>query len=246
MLNQLCEVQMMNATSNICKVNLVIKGDNTTMDFMAELLKKGLAVESTTASNHTPPRAGRSPPANLAIRFPNQEVADIQIRDGSSPSSSVKVLPKLPLPSGEFQAVVVFVNHPGSFYIHIASTDNAHVITKLGADLNSYYSQPNRESCKPKTGELCAAQFSQDNGWYRAVAVKQVSDSVAKVMFVDFGNEEKIGCNAIRKLSEEFIKVPVLALHCSLAGAQPSGDQGGQWSSEVTKYMMSKVIIGEE
>ncbi|XP_072027405.1 uncharacterized protein [Amphiura filiformis] len=252
-LEQLCQVEVIDNTGDICQVNLIVTGDNITIDVQADLIKSTMATEaSTTAANQSP--TGRRTP-DLAIKFPDQEVAAVthqaETRDGSSASSSKPSertisLPKLPLPSSEFQAVVVFVNHPGSFFIHIANEENAHAITKLGSDLNSYYSQPDRQSIMPKEGGLCAAQFSQDNGWYRAKVVGAASHNSAKVLFVDFGNEEVVNHTAIKKLSEEFHKIPVMAQHCCLGNVQPRADQGGQWSSSsaAATYMRRQVTNG--
>ena len=233
---------MIDNGNNTCEVKLRIDEGTSSLDVNAELITHGYAVELTPATtNRNSPTMDRSAQQalvrGLAIAFPGQGVS-------GSEGKSRQDLPKLPLPMEDFRAVVVIVNDPGSFYIQVASKENAEVITNLGTNLNAYYSQEGLKGYRPSIGELCAAQFSQDHGWYRARAIEETSsDGVIKVLFVDFGNEETVHTNVVRELSLEFRKIPIMAQHCSLAGVLPSLDQGGKWSSEVIEFVKSKVIL---
>jgi staphylococcal nuclease domain-containing protein 1 len=55
----------------------------------------------------------------------------------------------------------------------------------------------------PKVGELVAAKFSADNEWYRGKVRSNDRDAKkAEVLFVDYGNSEKVSWSDLRALSQ--------------------------------------------
>ena len=61
----------------------------------------------------------------------------------------------------------------------------------------------------PETGELCAAQFSADNGWYRARVNRIQLDSTFDLTYMDFGNGEERLAVHLRKLAPQFATLPL-------------------------------------
>lgn len=80
----------------------------------------------------------------------------------------------------------------------------------------------------PKTGEFVSAKFSADGEWYRArVRANDRTAKQAEVMFVDYGNSEKIPWSNLRPLEQSqfgISKLKAQALDASLSFVQlPTG-----------------------
>lgn len=61
------------------------------------------------------------------------------------------------------------------------------LMAKLRQDFQ--VSPPITGAYTPKRGDLCAAQFSEDNEWYRA-KIERVAGSNVSILYVDYGNKE--------------------------------------------------------
>jgi staphylococcal nuclease domain-containing protein 1 len=60
-------------------------------------------------------------------------------------------------------------------------------------------------SIPPKVGDLVSAKFSEDNTWYRARVRRNDKDtSSSEIVYVDFGNEEKVQWKELRPLPPQF------------------------------------------
>ncbi len=68
-------------------------------------------------------------------------------------------------------------------------------------------------------GEPIIANFSKDGGWYRALILEIKNESNAVVKFIDYGNFECTSINLMKKIPEAFLKLPALAIQCSLYDA---------------------------
>ena len=57
----------------------------------------------------------------------------------------------------------------------------------------------------PKAGDLVSAKFSEDNSWYRARIRRNDRDAkTSEVIYVDYGNQEKVSWKDIRALPSQF------------------------------------------
>ena len=60
-------------------------------------------------------------------------------------------------------------------------------------------------SSPPKVGDLVSAKFSADQSWYRARVRRNDKDAQAsEVVYVDYGNQEKVGWKELRALPQQF------------------------------------------
>ena len=64
-------------------------------------------------------------------------------------------------------------------------------------------------------GLFCVAQYVEDRQWYRA-RITSVDSSIVHVLFVDYGNTEKVDSKDVRSLPAELADLPAQALCCSL------------------------------
>ncbi|RKP40139.1 hypothetical protein BJ085DRAFT_24850 [Dimargaris cristalligena] len=69
---------------------------------------------------------------------------------------------------------------------------------------------------QPKVGDICCAQFTIDNQWYRA-RIDQIQNNVAQVFYIDYGNSEALPFNRLRPLPAAFAKLSAQAHVASLA-----------------------------
>ncbi|KAM4633735.1 tudor domain-containing protein 15 [Polymixia lowei] len=72
-------------------------------------------------------------------------------------------------------------------------------------------------------GTLCCAMYEKDMNFYRAV-VTDTLEHGAQVLFIDFGNTEKVPHMLIKKIPERFASKPAFALSCALVNVIPVDD----------------------
>ena len=137
-----------------------------------------------------------------------------------------------------------FVSHlesPTSFWLQLASCEEE--LESLTERLAAVYGNSNELQKlvfpDPRPGQACCTQFSEDRQWYRSV-VEAVSSEGVKVHFVDYGNGETVTGDRIRLLKQEFLEIPVQAVHCLLAQTTPPS--GSDWSDESITCFSSLVL----
>ncbi|KAL9908465.1 LOW QUALITY PROTEIN: staphylococcal nuclease domain-containing protein 1-like [Glossina fuscipes fuscipes] len=91
------------------------------------------------------------------------------------------------------------------------------LMAKLHADFQT--NPPIVGTYTPKRGDLCAAQFSADNQWYRA-KIERVQGNNATVLYVDYGNREVVPFNRLAGLPSAFSSEKPFATEYALALVQ--------------------------
>lgn len=57
-------------------------------------------------------------------------------------------------------------------------------------------------------GMPCAAQYTVDKRWYRAKIIALPGNRMVEVFYVDYGNQELMAWDQIRKLKPRFLRIP--------------------------------------
>ncbi|XP_039602170.1 RING finger protein 17 [Polypterus senegalus] len=130
----------------------------------------------------------------------------------------------------KFNAVVSYVFTPSDFHIQLINwAENAEFLN-LSSKLQDYYSktEDNLKICYPYLHQACAAFF--EDIWYRAKVTGTFEDGTAEVKFVDFGRTSILSVNELLILKNEFLELPEMAIHCSLAHIKPL--KNCEWSKE--------------
>jgi len=70
----------------------------------------------------------------------------------------------------------------------------------------------------PAVGTPCAAKFSEDGEWYRAVVESVNADGGVVVRFVDYGNMEVCQQYDVKELESYFLTAPVQCVTCVFYG----------------------------
>lgn len=156
----------------------------------------------------------------------------LAIHGTSKPASAVKpysALGKANLTENE-KVYITAVESPGCFFCQISGTEEK--LNALMSEISAVYDSLSNEELVVNSinvGDVCCAQFSDDNQWYRAV-VEDNTDSALTVRFLDYGNAETLPISRTKILKDTFFSEPPLAIKCSLVGVQPSA--GEAWPSE--------------
>lgn len=143
----------------------------------------------------------------------------------SSPAESspeLKLFSSLskPQPAENEKVYVTAVESPLCFYCQISGSEDK--LAALMSEMSAMYdsiSDHNLEVASASIGDICCAQFSVDNQWYRAVVEGNCADNLT-VRFIDYGNTEILPLRRIKVLADAFFKEPPLALKCTLHGTQ--------------------------
>lgn len=123
----------------------------------------------------------------------------------------------------EIKAVyLIQVNSPDDFFLQTAEATQQ--LSDISDKLSKADSFAQFEESTVVNGQILAAQFEEDDAWYRAKVIDQ-SETEIKVLLIDYGNTAKVA--KIKHLPEELWSIPPLAMHCSL---QKPGNN--EWSQK--------------
>ncbi|XP_035676031.1 uncharacterized protein LOC118415482 [Branchiostoma floridae] len=165
-----------------------------------------------------------------------------------------------------FDVVVSDIDNPSHFWIQPAG-DQLNLLTE---QLSLFYERstlPPGLPYTPEVGMFCAACFTQDNTWYRGLitavhnvegtgiaellspsashssgpAVFQTPQTDVDILYVDYGNRERLSMSRVKKLHEQFTYLPCQALCCGLAKVMPV-DDSGSWTSQQTVWFARQVL----
>ena len=137
-----------------------------------------------------------------------------------------------------------FVSHfetPSSFWVQLASNEGEleTLTERIAAVYGDAVELEKLALPDPKPGQVCCAQFSDDKQWYRSI-VDVVDSCGVTVHFVDYGNGETVTTNRVRLLRQEFLDIPVQAVHCSLMEIGPPS--GTMWRDESIACFAGSVL----
>ncbi|XP_066063213.1 tudor domain-containing protein 1-like isoform X1 [Chamaea fasciata] len=160
-----------------------------------------------------------------AKKFPEDE-------DSSHCADSVAKFVSLSI-GDEFSGVVSHIKNPDTFFCQ--RMQNARQLAELEASLNEYCDKfPSSPSFRPAAGNVCCAQFTEDNLWYRAAVTAYASEDTVLVDYMDYGNSDSLPLTRLHPIIPSLMDLPAQAIRCSLADVKPPL---GSWTSEGISYM---------
>ncbi|XP_036919714.1 tudor domain-containing protein 1 [Sturnira hondurensis] len=137
----------------------------------------------------------------------------------------------------EFCGVVSHIQTPEDFFCQ--KLQNGYKLAELQASLREHCGQMSpRSDFYPAIGDICCAQFSEDDQWYRASVLAYASEESVLVGYVDYGNFEILSLKRLCSITPELLELPMQAIKCVLAGVKPSL---GIWTPEAI-CLMKKVV----
>ncbi|XP_026523171.1 tudor domain-containing protein 1 isoform X2 [Notechis scutatus] len=136
-----------------------------------------------------------------------------------------------------FLGMVAHIQNPGIFFCQ--QTVNGCKLSQLQVSLREYCENTliTPDFC-PAVGDVCCAQFTEDNQWYRATVISFISEKIALVGYIDYGNFEMLQLNRLRPIVQKLMELPMQAINCTLAGVKPIS---GIWPAEAT-FAMKQLV----
>ncbi|KAK3090131.1 hypothetical protein FSP39_009383 [Pinctada imbricata] len=123
-----------------------------------------------------------------------------------------KNIPQIPEGSSE-KVFVSHVNSLDSFYCQMSKHSGE--LDDVMAAIDEYCTSGGAQGAgELKISTPCLAQYSADGGWYRAT-VLAVYPEEADVLFIDYGNREKVKQGNIYVIKDEFLDLEPQAIHCT-------------------------------
>ncbi|XP_071137588.1 RING finger protein 17-like isoform X1 [Mytilus edulis] len=130
--------------------------------------------------------------------------------------------------------IVTHVRNPCLFMVQKCSDQN--ILNKLSKAINSYARSPVAPIPKKLArGDMVLSKFKDDK-WYRA-RVRDVNEgntnksTMVEVLYIDFGNSQKVPLDRIRTIQPKHSKQPELLIECCLHDIRPANETGA-WSEE--------------
>ncbi len=112
---------------------------------------------------------------------------------------------------------VCCLSHKDGMFLQMADEPRLGYITDQLKSLSVSASAPPQL----QVGALCVAQYSLDNEWYRASVQRVISKDPVNpqyaVIFLDFGNTDRVGGKNVQQIDSALAAVPAQAHSCSLA-----------------------------
>ena len=139
-------------------------------------------------------------------------------------------------PESNETVIVTAVNNPGEFWVHLTRVSDQ--LDAMMDKLYEVYSQLKASDLcvlTPMIGQYCCAQFTEDDGWYRAV-IDEVNGTSVSVNYIDYGNAESLNIQRIKVLSNDFDGQERFALPCQLSGLQ----EFSEWDLSVNSLLLGK------
>uniref|UniRef100_A0A8B9IUA0 Tudor domain containing 1 n=1 Tax=Amazona collaria TaxID=241587 RepID=A0A8B9IUA0_9PSIT len=138
-----------------------------------------------------------------------------------------------------FSAMVSGMQSPEDFFCQPVRNCRKCQLAELQVSLNEHCDKlPSSPAFRPPVGNVCCAQFTEDNQWYRAAVVAYVSEEAVVAEYIDYGNSEVLPLTRLRPVIPRLTDLPAQAIRCTLAGVKrPLGG----WTSGDSCFMKQLV-----
>lgn len=142
-----------------------------------------------------------------------------------------------------FVGYVEHVQNPHQFWIRTQKRNNdfEEMMTKM-ADHFRQVKLDEDVLLNPVLGTLCCAVYEKDMHFYRGV-VTDILEHGAEVLFIDFGNIEKVPHKLIKKMPKAFASKSAFAFCCSLANVAPFDDVWTSTSCDLFRRAVSNKAL---
>lgn len=189
-------------------------------------------------------------PLRTASTQKNADVSEtsIQIKEfklpydsSKVPASKASILAKRNYNENFVRVVVSHIETPGLFYLQLG-TKIQEDLKKMMEDMQLIYKGSDSVLKEVIVGGMHAVFNEKDNKWYRG-SVLEVGNSVAKVLFLDYGFVRDVGVENIRTLAEHLCVEDAFCHRCHLSDIEPAGGNK-QWPTVSVEAFREVVTSG--
>ncbi|NXN92037.1 TDRD1 protein, partial [Rhinopomastus cyanomelas] len=136
-----------------------------------------------------------------------------------------------------FSGVISFIQNPEDFFCQ--QIQYTRQLLHLQMALKEHCGKvPSSPAFRPAVGNVCCAQFTEDNLWYRAAVLAYNSEEIVLVGYIDYGNFEGLPLTRLRPMIPRLMDLPAQAIRCTLAGVKPPL---GGWTPKAVSLMKQLV-----
>ncbi|XP_021374415.1 serine/threonine-protein kinase 31-like isoform X2 [Mizuhopecten yessoensis] len=93
--------------------------------------------------------------------------------------------------------MVTFVESCVTVWVQVVNEENTNKLMKITDQLAALCPAASKVNDSPQQSKVYAAQFSEDNMWYRCGVKQFVGTDKVKVQYIDYGNSEEISVNSL-------------------------------------------------
>ncbi|XP_031246660.1 tudor domain-containing protein 1 isoform X2 [Mastomys coucha] len=229
LLEQFCSIKVMDILEEellTCAVSIVLQSSGKHLDHVLVEMGYGMKTDEQNSKKQSMDQSASEDIGRLTAE--NKMVTDRNA-----------LIPKvLTLNVGdEFCGVVAHIQTPEDFFCQ--QLQSGHKLAELQESLSEYCGHVTpRSDFYPTIGDVCCAQFSEDDQWYRASVLAYASEESVLVGYVDYGNFEILSLKRLCPIIPKLLDLPMQALNCVLAGVKPSL---GIWTPEAI-CVMKKIV----
>ncbi|CAB3385593.1 Hypothetical predicted protein [Cloeon dipterum] len=142
----------------------------------------------------------------------------------------------MPLHEGKLQKLVILRHGDGSFTCTAANTPLLrHILDTLVREAAKYVANCERGNYVPCPQEVCLAK-ANDGLFYRAFAMNSYDDS-CDVLFIDFGDVQKVPHTELRKIPPHFLNIPALATVATIFGLEQEDYSNPKLRLTIKEYL---------
>lgn len=137
-----------------------------------------------------------------------------------------------------FVGYVTFAQNPERFWIRTHNRNNE--FEELMSNMVDHFKEVKMDEdvlVNPQLGTLCCAMYEEDLHFYRALVISQLLHG-CEVLFIDFGNIEKVPHKLIKKIPTALADPPAFAFCCSLNNVIPLDDV---WTTTMCEFFRRTV-----
>ncbi|XP_069742481.1 tudor domain-containing protein 6-like [Narcine bancroftii] len=139
-----------------------------------------------------------------------------KLNESSSNVGFGRYIRKIPLIGQTIEGYITTVESPSYFWCQY-STDEIHMLSKKMEEVG-VLNITNRElPSSISIGDGCVSKYSEDELWYRAEVIN-INGNILTLQYVDYGNEDYVKIEQIKRIPKELLKIPTQCFPCCLLG----------------------------
>ncbi|XP_041043360.1 tudor domain-containing protein 6-like [Carcharodon carcharias] len=145
-----------------------------------------------------------------------------------------RYIKKLPLVGQTIEGYITAAESPSYFWCQYSSPE-VHILCKKMKEVG-VLGVTNRELLSDiSVGDSCFCKYCEDGQWYRA-EVKKINGNMLTLQYVDYGNEDDVGIEQVKKMPKELLKIPTQSFLCCLSGYDLSN---GSWKDGAVDALLN-------